>query len=162
VQLLVLGVILFLAFPVAAQVSFQDEMELFGSYVETDRKAVLIANLDFTEEESAIFWPVHKQYRYSVNLTNDRLVKLIKKFADNYDNLSDEMASELMIDSLDIEEDKLILKRMYTEKLLDVLPPNKVARFFQLENKMDAYMRVGLTEGVPLIKPKVEDKTELN
>jgi len=93
-QLVVIGCILFLAFPVAAQVNWESEMEVARSYAEADRKTVLAANLDFSEEENAIFWPVHKEYRYSVNLTNDRLVKLIKKFADNYDNLSDEMAAD--------------------------------------------------------------------
>ena len=155
-QISVTGCMLLLAYPVMAQVNWENEIELARSYAESDRKAVLIANLDFTEEESILFWPVHKQYRYSVNQTNDRLVKLIKKFADNYDDLSDEIATELMIDSLDIEEDKVMLKRIYTEKLLDVLPPNKVARFFQLENKMDAYVRIGLAASVPLVKPKTE------
>ena len=154
VILLSLITVLLFSFSSFAQMNVEDQVELLRSAVKTSRKAIIAANVVFTEEESELFWPLYNEYRITVDKVNDRLLALIKKYAKNYESLSDEVASELMIESLDIEEDRLVLKHIYTVALLDVLPPRKVARFFQLENKMDAEVKYDLALSIPLAKPK--------
>lgn len=143
-----------------AQMNTEDAIELVRSEAAANRKLIIVANMSLSEEESKIFWPAYKEYRRKVEKVDDRLVSLINKYADNFESLGDSLASEMMIESLDIDEDKLLLKRAYTEELLDILPPSKVAIFFQLENKMDAVVKMELANSIPLAEPKEEQTKE--
>ena len=160
IQFLALGAILVLTSPVFAQINTEDSIELARTYLEADRKITVAAVMELTEEESKVFWPVYKEYRASIQPINDRFTKLLKDYANNFENLSADMAITMMSDSLDIEEDRLIYKRLYVEHMSEVLPMSKVVRFFQIENKMDAVLKFDLAVEIPFAS--VDDKTIKN
>ena len=149
IQFLALGAILVLTSPVFAQINTEDTIELARTYLEADRKITVAAVMELSEEESLVFWPVYKEYRASVQPLNDRFIKLLKDYASNFENLSGDKAITMMSDSLDIEEDRLIYKRLYVERMAEVLPMGKVVRFFQIENKMDAVLKFDLAVEIP-------------
>ena len=109
-NLIVAGAVLFLASSVFAQVNTEDKIELTRTYIEANRQALVAAAMELTEEESKSFWPVYKAHRADVQPLNDRFMKVLKDYADNYENLPDAMAAEIMNEYLDIEEDRLIYK----------------------------------------------------
>lgn len=160
IQFLALGAILVLTSPVFAQINTEDNIELARTYLESDRKITVAAAMELTEEESQVFWPVYKEYRASIQPINDRFIKLLKDYADNFENLSGEKAITMMSDSLDIEEDRLIYKRLFVERMAEVLPMSKVVRFFQIENKMDAVLKFDLAVEIPFAS--VSDKSAKN
>ena len=43
------------------------------------------------------------------------------------------------------------VRKGFLPRFLKVLPARKVARFYQIENKADALLRVDVTEQVPLV-----------
>ena len=47
------------------------------------------------DEESSAFWPVHREYELELSEIIDDRIELIKDYAQNYDNLTDEKAREL-------------------------------------------------------------------
>jgi len=149
IQFLALGAILVLTSPVFAQINTEDTIELARTYLEVDRKITVAAVMELSEEESLVFWPVYKEYRASIQPLNDRFIKLLKDYASNFENLSGDKAITMMSDSLDIEEDRLIYKRLYVERMAEVLPMGKVVRFFQIENKMDAVLKFDLAVEIP-------------
>src|SRR3989304_1982235 len=67
-------------------------------------------------------------------------------------DLTDEVAKRLVGDYLAIEQDRIHLKQSYLPKLREVLPEKKVARYFQIENKIEAAVRYDLAEKIPLVK----------
>jgi hypothetical protein len=71
---------------------------------------------------------------------------------DGYGSLSDARARHLTDEWLKIQSEELALKRTYVERLRKVLPEKKVARFFQLENKLDAALLYNLAGSVPMIE----------
>ena len=157
-NLIVAGAVLFLASSVFAQVNTEDKIELTRTYIEANRQVIVAAAMELTEEESTVFWPVYKAYRADVQPLNDRFMKVLKDYADNYENLPDAMAAEIMSEYLDIEEDRLIYKKAALEKMTGLLPMSKVARFFQIENKMDAIVKFDLAVQIPLAG--IEEKSE--
>ena len=44
------------------------------------------------------------------------------------------------------------LKKSYLSKFKAVLPPKKVARYYQLENKIQAVIAFQLADRIPLVK----------
>ena len=80
--------------------------------------------------------------------------KLITDYADrvNTGNLSDTEALRLLKEFISIEHSKLTRKEEYISKFQEVLPPKKVALFFQIENKIDAALNFNLANAIPLVK----------
>jgi hypothetical protein len=148
----VLSIIVGLSSPASAQINVQDSNELGMDILEVDRKAIITANLRFTEDESKAFWPVYNMYRSDVKTVNGTLMEMIEKYADHYESLSNEMAAELMAEAMDIEEDRMILKQVYVKNLTQILPMKKVVVLFQLENKIDAQVRYDLAEQIPFVQ----------
>ena len=59
--------------------------------------------------------------------------------------------SSLINDSLKYQERTLKVRKSYLRKFRKVLPETKVARFFQVENKLDAITNFVLADQIPLI-----------
>jgi len=79
-------------------------------------------------------------------------VHLIATFLRNHENFSDKAAKGLLDEYIDIEKDKLKLKEKYIKKFNKKLPPRRVLRYFQLENKLDAALNLGFAEEIPLVR----------
>jgi len=65
--------------------------------------------------------------------------------------IPNETAEKLMSEALDVEEAEVNLKRSYAQKLDDVLPATKVARYVQIEHKIRAVVKSELAQRIPLV-----------
>ncbi|MCJ7545275.1 MAG: hypothetical protein MUP30_00400, partial [Deltaproteobacteria bacterium] len=61
-------------------------------------------------------------------------------------------AGEIMKGYLAAEKERLALKEKYVPKFKKVLPMIKVARYYQIENKLEAIIRYALVKEIPLAK----------
>ena len=120
--------------------------------LKADRQAVVAANLPLTEEEARAFWPVYKEYRGEIEKIAERAAALIAAYAANFETMTDAKADAFFQDSLAIERDKLTARQKYVPKVRAVLPARKAARFFQIENKLDAIVNVTLASEIPLVR----------
>ena len=78
---------------------------------------------------------------------------LIAAYADNYDNLTDPTADKLRDRVREgIEQARASLKAKYLPKFKKVLPAKKVARFYQVENKLDILILAEMAEQIPLAR----------
>ena len=136
----------------SAMGQMHDEIELTRAVIQAERKAIITTNMELTAEESEGFWPVYREYRLEMDTVNDRTIRLIEDYAKEYETLSNEMAQTLMGEFIGIEKDALGIKSKYIKKLEKVLAPTKVARFLQLENKMDAVIKYELAGSIPLMR----------
>jgi hypothetical protein len=62
-------------------------------------------------------------------------------------------AASLLDKGLDFKSDLLKVQKKYLKRFKKVLPMRKVARFYQLENKMDAEIDAQLAIAIPLMDP---------
>ena len=129
-----------------------DAIELTRSVIQVERKAVVAKAMELTQQESQAFWPVYNEYWNNLNKINDRKVKLIMDYAKNYGNISDTMAKDMLKEFFDIQNATLKLKKKYVKKFENVLPPKKVFRYFQTENKLDALINIQLASEIPLMR----------
>ena len=123
--------------------------------LKADRQAVVAQNLPLTEAEAKAFWPVYKEYRTEVERLGDRLVKVIAAYAANYPGqMNDERATAFFNEYLAIERDRAEVRDKYVPRVRKVLPGMKAARFFQIENKLDALINLGIAQEIPLVPLK--------
>jgi len=137
--------------PLSAQTA-DDEIQLTRSVIQTERLAVVAANLGLSDSEGAIFWPLYKEYRAAVDQAVDTRVALMERFFASYETLTDAEATGLLNDFLAYEKNLLKVRTTYAKKMQKVLPGRTVARFFQIENKMDAIIEYEMAGEVPLIR----------
>lgn len=79
--------------------------------------------------------------------------KLIQEYAGIYDSATDEQAKSMVDQMTAIGHDEIKLKESYLATFRKVLPEVKVARFLQIENKVDTLIRLELADSIPLISP---------
>ena len=136
---------------VLAQVSETDQLQQLRAEIQADRQAVVAANLGLTDAEGAAFWPVYREYRGEMAKVGDRMQKLIQDYAKIYDTATAEQAKPMVDELLSIQKAELKVKETYLPKFRKVIPEIKVARFLQIENKIDALIKLELAADIPLI-----------
>src|SRR5882672_1935723 len=126
-------------------------IQMLRSEVGQDRRDVVKAAMLLTESESKIFWPLYDKYRAEQHKVNDRKVKLITDFIADRNTMSEEQAEKLTKEALKIEEERTEVKEDHVKKMSKVLSARTVARFFQIDYKLDAVVDAALAGRIPLI-----------
>ncbi len=129
-------------------------LDILRESIRANRKAMVAANLTLTDEEAKNFWPIYDRYAVELKAVNDRSVQVITDYIQSFKDVSDEKALKLADDYIAAESDRVNVRRSYLQQFSKVMPGRKVARFYQIEYKMDAVLRYELAETVPVVEEK--------
>jgi hypothetical protein len=127
-------------------------VDVLLSAIRANRKALVAVNLKMTDEEAAKFWPVYDSYQKEMNALGDRLVALLGDYGKNFKDMSDDKAMKILDEYLNIEAERVKVRRAYVEQFAKALPGRKVGRFYQIENKMDAVIRYEMAKTIPVVE----------
>ena len=128
-----------------------NNMDLVREKIKADKKLVVAEAMALTEAESKAFWPVYDAYQGDISKINQRTVKLIQDYAASYKAMTDPVAGKLLDEAIAIEKDRAALFATYRPKFSAVLPATKVARYYQIENKIRAAINYDLAESIPIM-----------
>ncbi len=129
----------------------QTNLDILRDTIRANKKALVAVNLTLSDEEAAKFWPLYDRYQKELTGVQDRFVAVIQDYTAHFRDLSNEKALKLVDDYLAAEADRAKVRRSYVDELAKVLPGRKVARFYQIENKMDAVLRYDLAAEIPVV-----------
>jgi hypothetical protein len=140
------------AVPTFAAGGSTTDMDVLREKVRADKKYIVSKNMELSEEEAKVFWPIYEDYQKDLHKINDRMAKLINEYADAYNKgaLTDKTAKKLTDEALEIETSEVKLKQRYMSKLIDSMSWVKAARYLQIENKIRAIVRYELAQAIPL------------
>ena len=127
-----------------------DTRELAREAIHANKKLVVAANMNLNANEKEGFWAVYEDYQKDLGEILERTVALIEDYALNFETLSDKKAKELLNSHLKIEADTVKLKKRYLSMFQKVLPAQKVVRYYQIENKIEAIIDYDLVDKIPL------------
>jgi Spy/CpxP family protein refolding chaperone len=116
-----------------------------------DRRNIVRANMLLTETESARFWPLYDEYRAERQKIGDRRVRLVTDFLADENSMTEDQARTLANEDFAIEKDTSELKAKWYKKMTKVLSERTVARFFHIDEKLDAAADLALAANIPLI-----------
>jgi hypothetical protein len=150
--LAILGMVMAMVIPAISQEKPSDNMQIVLEKIRADKKFFVAENMQLTEAEAKAFWPVYEQYQDELFLLRTRTAKLIKDYADAYEKMTNETAKKLMDEYMVIETLGPKLRQTYLPKFRKVLPEVKVARYYQIENKINAALMYELAKNIPLLK----------
>ena len=128
------------------------DIELTRAAVQVRRQAIVTAAMDLEPKEADLFWPLYREYRTAMAQVNDRFVRLLVAYLESYESLSDPAATKMLNEYLSIERARNGVKTKYVPRFTKMLPARKVARFFQVENKLDAVINADLAYLIPLAR----------
>ena len=151
---LVAAITMWVVSPVVSQDKPADNMQILRDKIKADKKLLVSANMELTESEAKGFWPVYEEYQKELTAINQRIGKLIESYAADYraNTLTDEKAQKLIDELVAIEKADGGLQASYAPKLSKVLPPKKVARYLQIENKIRAALKYELAANIPAVQ----------
>ena len=141
-----------LAAPARASEATDTNLEILRNTIRANKKALVAVNLKLTDQESSKFWPVYDRYQKDLTVVHDRLIKLIADYTASFHDLANDKAMALVEEYLSVEAARVELRRIYLGDFAKALPGKKVARFYQIENKMDAVLRYDLAAEIPVIE----------
>lgn len=128
------------------------DMEILREKIKADKKLIVASNMNLSESESKAFWPVYDEFQNRLMQNNDKLGNLIVEYADNFKSMTDKTAQKLLKELMLLEKERLDLKEKFLPKFQKVLPAVKVARYYQIENKIQAILQYQLAESIPLME----------
>jgi len=138
--------------PALAEDKPADNMQLVKEKIKADKKLFVAENMELTEKEAKGFWPVYESYQKDLGKHNEKFIKLIEDYAQNYDTMTDPKAQAMTRDYLALETARVKLLQSYVPKFSKVLGDKKTARYLQLENKINAVIKFELAASIPLVK----------
>ena len=141
-----------IAMPVIAEDKPADTMQLVKEKMKADKKLLIAENMQLTEKEAKAFWPVYENYQKELGKLNERLLKLIEDYANNYESMTDEKARELTNKYLTLEAERVKKLQALVPKVAAAVGSKKAARYMQMENKISAIVRFDLAAQIPLVE----------
>ena len=136
----------------SAQEKPADNMQLVVEKIRADKKLFIAENMQLTESEAKLFWPVYEEYQNELFLIRARTFKLITDYAEAYNEMTNDTAKTLLDELITIEMLQGKLRQAYVPKFRKALPEVKVVRYYQIENKIQAALMYELAAKIPLIK----------
>ncbi|MCU0233720.1 MAG: hypothetical protein MUE90_06790 [Thermoanaerobaculales bacterium] len=150
-RLVVLMVLLLAAGAAQAQ-QVSDQTLLTFEVLSQEWDKMIGGVLELSDEQAAGFWPLYKEYRADRSGLMQERIDILKMFLSGHETMGGEAARKLLDTLFEIDGKILTVKRQYAPRFDKVLPPAKVVRLYQTENKLEVMMMSELTKDVPLAR----------
>lgn len=138
--------------PQSEDLNIRAYIELLRSDLRGQKVAVISEVMSFTEDEAVKFWPIYQQYQVEIGKLSDRKLSGIKDYADNYQTMTEDKAKELTDLALQLESDRVMIKKKYIDKMQQALSPKLAGRFLQVENQIQFLMDLQIASSLPVVQ----------
>ena len=129
-----------------------ETMKIVREKIRADKKLLIASNMELTEAEGKTFWPIYDTYQDDLTKLAVRGLKLLEDYVKNYQVMTNDIAKKILDEQMAIESEKLKLRQAYLPTFRKALSDIKVARYYQLENKIQAVVNYEFADMIPLVK----------
>ena len=128
----------------------KDTLEVTRQAIESQRRVLVSGAVPLTDPEADAFWPLYDAYEKERRPLDERANKLVADFLAGAATLTDAQAKAMLDEALKVDEGRLRVRREYMDRMAKAIPARKVARFYQIDNKLDSVVRADIAKQVPL------------
>jgi hypothetical protein len=132
--------------------STHDEQQQLIAQIQTDKYAIVLKTLALDDAQVQAFTPIYDKYQLERKRLFDRAADLLDLYASNYESMSDDAAKKILKDWFSLQEDEVALTKKYAKQFEKALPPAKVIRFVQIENKLNTLLQLKAVANIPLAR----------
>jgi Spy/CpxP family protein refolding chaperone len=134
------------------QAQFDQDLKLLRKDLRSERKQIVAANMDLTDEVAQKFWPVYDQYAADLAKIGDTKAALIKEYLQTFDTMSGDAAVSYVQKRANVEQSIMQLRLKYLPAFQKVLSGRQTALFFQIDWRLGLLTDLQLAQ-MPLIDP---------
>ena len=102
-------------------------------------------------DDAAKFWPIYKDFEAEYAGIGDKIIGLVKSYAEHYTEMTDAAADTLANQVLDIEQQRNALKKKYYGQFKQAVGVITATRFLQVENQLERLLDLQIAAQLPII-----------
>jgi hypothetical protein len=129
----------------------KDYMDLLRRDLRKEKSSVVDQAMGLDSAQKAKFYPIYEKYEKELSLIWDKRLANIKKYAENYPNVSDVVADELVTSAQASQAERSALSKKYYGQVKSALGSKAAARFLQVENALSNLIDLQLNSEIPLM-----------
>ena len=137
--------------PAKVRAEIDKAIETMRKDARASKADILGKTMALDSTQAAAFWPLYKQYEAELQTVNDDRLAIIQDLAEHFDSLDDAKAKALLDRQMAFEEKKLALAKKYEGEMLKALPAKTVARFFQVDSRLNKLAELAVASDIPLV-----------
>ena len=133
------------------ELNLQEYIALLRKDVNADKVKILGEVMQFDAEDAAKFWPTYHDYDSELNKLNDMRVANIKEYAQNYTNMTENKADELIKNAMSYQKQRDELLAKCYERVKQQLGAVTAARFVQVEHQLLLIIDLKIASALPIV-----------
>jgi hypothetical protein len=127
------------------------DMAKLREEAKVDKRALVANTLHLTDAEAKRFWPIYDTYQRTLDETGRRRVLALEGLMFREQKMTNLAAKRLVAELMAIDDAESKARRTLRNRLMRSLPPITVARYLQLEEKLQAIRDYDIARTVPLV-----------
>jgi hypothetical protein len=133
------------------QANIQEYIELLRTNVRQQKAEIMGAVMQLDADQAAKFWPIYSEYDAELTKLNNLRVANIKDYADNYEQMTNAKADELIQKGLDYRKQRSELLARYYGRVKASLGAIQAARFVQVEDQLLEIIDLQISSSLPIV-----------
>ena len=129
----------------------QGMLEMIKRDIDAERRTIVAEAMTIPLDQETEFWHMYNEMENELSLLTDKRAANIKKFADNYEDVTDDVADGLAKTSFEISAGRTKIYKTYYKKASKLLPKKDAARFIQLLQQIQLLIDIQIAAEMPLI-----------
>jgi hypothetical protein len=126
-------------------------VDLLRKDIRKEKSSVVDQAMGLDSAQKAKFYPIYQNYEKELSLIWDKRLTNIKKYAQNYPNVPDSVADELVASAQSSQAERSALWKKYHGQMKAALGPKIAARFLQVENALSNLIDLQMNSEIPLM-----------
>jgi hypothetical protein len=131
--------------------NIREYIELLRSNVRQQKAEIMGAVMQLDIDQSAKFWPIYSEYDAELTKLNNLRLANIKEYANNYDQMTDAKADELIQKAFDFRKQRSELLAKYYDRVKASLGAIQAARFLQVEDQLLQIIDLQIESALPIV-----------
>jgi hypothetical protein len=131
--------------------NLSQDIKLLRKDVRREKEKIMGAAMALDEGQSKKFWPIYKDYNRELTKLNDVRLGNITAYAQNYNNMTDNKADELVNGAFAYHKKRADLLANTYDKVRAALGSPLAARFVQVESTLNNLIDLQIQSNLPLM-----------
>jgi hypothetical protein len=127
-------------------------IQLLRSDLKASKRTLIKESMQLEDKQAEVFWSLYNQYDVEQSKLADQKLALIQQYAAQFLSMNDQKADQLAHMAMDLEDQRLALRKKYYDLMKKSLPAVVVTRFFQIENQIQLLVDLQIASNLPIIE----------
>lgn len=127
------------------------EMDVLRKIFSAEKRAITEDFLRLTGSDANAFWELYDAYEAERKILVDKRIRIITDYAEQYSNLTNDQATDLVSRSFKLRNEVSKLEKKYFAKISKAVDAKTATSFLQLEEYIRTAVNYDLYDAIPFV-----------